>query len=275
MARQQYQERSFSGTQTHPEHETKLDESSVIPLYHQLAEELRNNIESGEWPPNFLIPSESELCRMYGVSRGTVREAVAQIVHEGLLYRKQGKGTYVSEMKNSQQLNQFYSVAQNLEGKGLKPFSRIMEMVKISPPSGVRKFLRLNKGEKVYKIVGVKIADGKPVTMETSYIVEKLLPDLERRRTAEMENIPLYDIIRENYKLKIGGVEETFEPVFIDEYEADELNSRPGSVGLLVRRITYADNGVPFEYRTILLPREHCKYQVKLICTMGLLDINL
>jgi len=177
-----------------------LDEKSPIPLYHQLTKELRENMENGDWLPHSLIPSETELCEKYGVSRGTVRQALSQLVQEGLLYRKQGRETFVAEPKITQQLNKFYSFAQDMREKGLKPSSKVLQNEEILPDSYIKNVLGLKEKEMVYKIMRLRLADEEPLILEASYLVEELFPDLDRE---DVEKVPLYDIIIKKYRIRI------------------------------------------------------------------------
>ena len=255
--------------------EIPLDENSFIPLYHQLTEKLRENIENEEWIPNSLVPSETQLCEKYKVSRGTVRQALSQLVREGLLYRKQGKGTFVAEPKVTQQLNLFHSIAQCVEGKGLKPFSQILQKDKILPNPHIKKILKLKEGEMVFKIEALKMVDKEPLTLETTYLVEKFLRDLNKLDKKEMTKVPFYNVIIEKYKVKITGVKETFEPVLVDEFEAEKLHIPPGSLALMIKRITYTADGVPFEFRRIVARSDKCKYLVRFAYGAGTLDLQL
>jgi len=238
-----------------------LDEKSFVPLYYQLTEELRKNIENGEWPPNSLIPSETELCEKYKVSRGTVRQALSQLVQEGLLYRKQGKGTFVAEPKITQQLNRFYSFAQDMREKGLRPSSLLLQKEKILPDSYIKNILGLKEEEMVYKIMRLRLADEEPLILETSYLVEELFPDLDKE---DVEKVSLYDIILKKYRIKITRAKETFEPILIDEFEAKKLKIPVGSPALLVKRVTYTA-GIPFEFRKSVVRGDKCSYSVELI----------
>ncbi len=256
--------------------EISLDENSFIPLYHQLTEKLKESIENEEWIPNSLIPSEAQLCEKYKVSRGTVRQALSQLVREGLLYRKQGKGTFVAEPKVIQQLNVFHSVAQDIKGKGLKPFSQILQKDKILPNSHIKKILNLKEGEMVFKIEALKVVDNEePLTLETTYLVEKFLRDLNKLDKEEMTKVPFYNVIIEKYKVKITGVKETFEPVLVNEFEAKRLHIIPGSLALMIKRITYTADGVPFEFRRIIARSDKCKYLVRFVYGAGTLDLQL
>jgi len=112
-----------------------LDEKSPVPLYHQLSQILREKIEQEEWKEGEQIPTELELCEEFGLSRGTVAQALRELEDEGLVYRKQGRGTFVAEKKLSLDLSHFYSFARDMEARGQRFYSKILRMEKKYPKS--------------------------------------------------------------------------------------------------------------------------------------------
>jgi len=238
-----------------------LDENLPIPLYHQLAEELRKKIENGEWPLHTLIPSETELCKKYGVSRGTVRQAILELTRDGLVYRKPGQGTFVAKLGVIQPVSRFYSFSHDMEEKGLKPSLWVIQKKKICPNGVIRKAMELNTGEKVYKIVRVRLASEEPVLLDTSYLVEEMFPELEKE---DLVNIPLYDLIMRKYRVKISRVRETFEPILMNKVDARKLDAPVGSLALLVKRRAYTGNRI-FEFRRSIIRGDKCNYSVELI----------
>lgn len=177
------------------------------------------------------------------------------------MYRKDGKGTFVAEPKITQQLNKFYSFAQDMREKGLKPSSQVLQKEKILPDSYIKNVLGLKENEMVYKIMRLRLANEDSLIMETSYLVEELFPDLGRE---DVEEVPLYDIIIKKYRIKITRAKETFEPVLVGEFEAEKLKISIGSPALLVKRVTYTA-GIPFEFRKSILRGDKCSYSVELI----------
>src|SRR3989442_12326795 len=95
--------------------------NSPLPRYYQLKEILRERTRSGEWKPGDLIPSERELSEQYGISRMTARQAITDLVNEGVFYREQGKGTFVSQRKITQQLLQLTGFTQVIRAPGKRP----------------------------------------------------------------------------------------------------------------------------------------------------------
>jgi len=238
-----------------------LDDSSPIPLYHQLAEELRKKIESGEWPLHTLIPSETQLCKKYGVSRGTVRQALIELMRDGLIYRKQGQGTFVAKLRVIQPVSRFYSFAQDMMEKGLEPSLKLIQSEIIYPNAAIRKALELIEEKKVYKIVRARLANGEPVLLDISYLIEELFPGLEKE---DLATTPLYDLIIRKYKVRISRARETFEPILVDKFEAKQLNISVGSLALLVKRTVYTEDR-PFELRRTVVRGDKCTYSIELI----------
>src|SRR5260370_34090421 len=99
---------------------------SPLPRYYQLKEIMREKINSGEWKPGALIPSDGELGEQYGISRMTARQAITELVNEGLFYREQGKGTFVSRHKITQQLIRLTGFSEDIKARGQRPGSKVL-----------------------------------------------------------------------------------------------------------------------------------------------------
>ena len=99
--------------------------NSKLPLYHQLAEKITEEIKNNNLKEDEKIPSEREYCEKYKVSRSTVREAVKHLEQTGYLYRIQGKGTFVSPKMMKQNLLEFYSFTEEMKEIGKTPSSII------------------------------------------------------------------------------------------------------------------------------------------------------
>src|SRR5436309_10426913 len=98
-----------------------LERSNPLPLYYQLKEVLKEQIHAGHLAPHTSIPSEPELVNSYHVSRATVRQALAELVHEGLLYRQHGKGTFVCEPRVQQTVSELSSFTEETQRRGKRP----------------------------------------------------------------------------------------------------------------------------------------------------------
>jgi len=234
-----------------------LNRASPVPLYHQLMEKIREKIESGKWPPNFPVPSERQLCRIYQVSRGTVKQALSHLMYEGLIYQKAGKGTFVAKPKLV--LSKFDAFAKYIQQRGLKPSFELIMNIKIVPDDPVKTILRLGKNEKVYKIVRLLLGNGEPFVLATDYCPERLVPNLERENLGE---ISMWDILVNNYHIPIVEAEEIIEPHLADTFEAEKLKVSRNFPTLLIKRTVYTTNA-PFYVEKSVVRGDRCSYKVK------------
>ena len=148
-----------------------MDHNSVVPLYAQLVEQLRRDIAGGVFAQNGRIPTEAELSTNYGVSRITVRRAIDELVAQGLVEKKQGKGTFVCAPKFSRRLdNGPLSFSEMCEANGLQPGAVLIEKGIVVPKSNsIREMLKLKEGESAVYISRLRTGNGKPLAFEESY----------------------------------------------------------------------------------------------------------
>lgn len=121
---------------------------SPLPRYYQLKEIMREKIRSGEWKPGDLIPSERELGEQYGISRMTARQAITELVNEGLFYREQGKGTFVSRRKITQQLIHLTGFTEDMKARGQQPGTRVLSAEMRPAEEAVAERLRIKPGSR-------------------------------------------------------------------------------------------------------------------------------
>lgn len=238
-----------------------LDKSSPIPLYFQLAEEMKSKIKNGNWQINKLIPSEAELCKKYEISRGTVRQAVSELIKDGLAYRKQGYGTFVAKAGAVWPVSSFYCFGKETEKNNIKPTREIIKKSIIFPEEFVRKAMNLTEETKIYKIVCLVSINHTPVALETSCLLRELFPKLDQRNLAA---IALYENLIKKYNLKITRVREAFEPVLSNKLDSEKLKIPLNSLSLLVKRTAWTGN-IIFEYRTTIIKGDKCHYLIELI----------
>ena len=120
-----------------------LERSNPLPLYYQLKEVLRQQIKAGHLAPHTAIPSEPELVSRYHVSRATVRQALTELVNEGLLYRQHGKGTFVCEPRAQQTLSELTSLTTELQRRGKRPGGLLLLSELARGSESMRQQLRL------------------------------------------------------------------------------------------------------------------------------------
>src|SRR6059058_1119123 len=124
--------------------------NSPLPLYFQLKEIMRERIRSDEWKPGDLIPSERELSEKYGISRMTARQAITELVNEGLFYREQGKGTFVSHLKISQQLIRLTGFTEDIRARGQRPDTKVLSATMCPADESTAERLRIKTGQLIF-----------------------------------------------------------------------------------------------------------------------------
>ena len=159
----------------------KLSQESDIPLYSQLVGIVKRNISAGTLAAGDLLPSETELCKTFDISRSTVRQAIGTLETEGLVVRKQGRGTFVAEPKMRRRTETVYSFTSEISAMGLVPSSTLMEFDVIDPPPDIMKMLELGSSDaKVYRFTRIRKVNGEPLILETSYYPHFIYPKLTR-----------------------------------------------------------------------------------------------
>ncbi|MEW9122594.1 MAG: GntR family transcriptional regulator [Thermotaleaceae bacterium] len=239
----------------------KVNKNSFVPLYYQLKDSITELIENEELKPREPIPSERELCEYHGVSRMTVNKAISGLVSEGLLYREQGKGTFVAFPKERHSLSALRSFTEDMKRQGLIVETKMISFQRKPVTKKIEKVLQLKKSEEVFEIRRLRIVSGEPYALETAYIPTYLCEDLS---TEKLESGSLYSTLQEEYKIEIDYAYQTIEPVIIDEYERMLLKVEKGSLGLLFSRKTYSKDHTPIELTKAIYRSDKYKYEVML-----------
>lgn len=235
-----------------------LDKNSSTPLYIQLDDILRLHISNGDWKPQQLIPSENQLCKMYGISRMTVRSVITSLVNEGLLYRVQGKGTFVSAPKISAKSPAYVGIREQLEKQGFLIDTKLIELQVMPAGKNVGQILNIEASLEVYHIRRVRYADGKPVSIHESYIPRQFCESLCEN---DIEQEQLCHVLDEKYHLTAKKVHETLESVSASASEAKLLNISRGHPLLLLKEINYTATGQTFEYTKIVFRGDMIKIE--------------
>jgi GntR family transcriptional regulator len=222
-----------------------IDKQSPIPLYYQIMNQLREKIVGGEYAVNSVLPPERELVETYQVSRMTIRQALSELVNEGILVRRKGIGTFVAPPKLEQALSSLTSFTEDMAQRGMKAGSRVISFKEIVPDPVIRKTLELSTEEKAFECVRLRMADEEPMALETTTLIASLCPGLQRE---DLENQSLYKVLTERWGIQLEYAMQSLEPILAPLYEAKLLHVAPGSPLLLMHRTTYDQHGRAFEH---------------------------
>lgn len=238
---------------------TMLDRDSAIPLYAQLSEILRQKIVSNEWKPSQKIPSENELNQIYGVSRMTARQVIAQLANEGLVFRVQGKGTFVAPQKiKTRSPVGYQGIRKQLEQQGYQTETRLLSREVVPASASAAAAFGITPGASIYVIKRLRLANGEPISLHTSEVPQPLAPGLEN---SDMINVQLCVVLAEEYGLQMGEVEETLEITAATSSEARALEVARASALLLLTQSISSGAGTVFERSKIVFRGDKIRLQ--------------
>lgn len=235
----------------------RLKRNDPLPLYVQLKQALREEILAQRLRPQRPFPSERVLCARFRVSRMTVRQALVDLTREGLIYRRVGKGTFVSAPKIDQQLKTLTGFSQEMQLRGSRPSSRVLE-AKILPASEpVAEALHLSPGAEVVLLSRLRFADGIPLAVETVHLPHHLCPNLLRH---DFSVESLYDVLEREYGYRLTRAEQTLEAALAGPHEIGLLGLVPPAAILIMKRTTFTEQDILIEYASSICRGDRFKF---------------
>jgi GntR family transcriptional regulator len=231
------------------------DNTDGRPLYVRVRERLIERIRSGEWKPGQLIANEFEIAAEFGVSQGTARKAIGDLASEGLVVRRQGRGTFVVEHTPAHVLFRFFNLF-DATGAAVIPDSRDTKASLGLASSEEREVLALDGQARVVRITRIRTRDDAPFITETIALPEALFPGLAAQ--PEMPNT-LYDLFQKAYGVLVTRTDDRLCAVAADAETATALAIAPGTPLLRIGRLAFGLDDKPVEWRVSLchLPGAH------------------
>lgn len=221
-----------------------LGSQYVTPLYYQVKQAILQKISSGELKAGDMLPSETQLMQQYNVSRITVRRAVKELTHQGVVYSRQGKGSIVAEAQ-IREMSGFRSFSEDIQARGMKPSSKVIECALVTPGENILKQLRLSEGEKVYRLRRVRMADDEAVAYEDVHTPARLFPNLDQ---FDFSYQSLFSVFRDHYKMYPVWADAEIEARAATPEFAQYLDINVGDPILISMRWSYLDSFVAVEY---------------------------
>lgn len=237
-----------------------ISSDNRLPLYHQLYDIIVSKIEAGFYNENDKLPSERELCENYDISRATVRRAMVELEKNKYIYKRQGKGVFVSSNAFKQDLLSFYSFTEEMKKIDKNPSSKVIDFQVTKPTKKIAKKLNLATAAEVYKFTRLRLADQKPMMLETTYLPADKFEGLTKEMLAEEA---MYDIFTKKYNVSFKKAEETFQATSINSKEEKYLGVKKDSPAILLKRLTYENNHI-IEYTVSVARGDKFKFHVVL-----------
>ncbi len=222
-----------------------LDRLSPTPIFQQIKSILEGAIASGELAAHQRIPSERELSAALGVSRMTLRQALLELMSDGILYSRSGKGTYVAERKIEQPLQRLSSFTQDIASRGMRPASQVLAQELLSAPLELAGALQIPPGSEIVRIRRLRLADEQPLALETSHLPHSLCPGV---LNCDLTRTSLYEVLRTEYGVVLGSAKQTIEASQPVAEERLLLRLPEGVPVLRIHRLTSTVDGRLVEF---------------------------
>jgi GntR family transcriptional regulator len=233
-----------------------LNRMGPKPLYIQLEEILRAQINDGDLEYHQAIPSENELSRIYELSRMTVRAVITHLVTEGLLYRVPGKGTFVAEPKIMTGPLSQKGIREQLEAMGYETGTTVLEKKIEKADTSTATELGIPSGTPVYRLERLRYANAEPLGLDLSYIPVALCNNLLEK---DLERQALCDILETHYDIVATHGIETLESCQATAREIKHLRVSKGAPLLLLKYTMFSKTGIAYEHSKIVFRGDRIK----------------
>ncbi len=220
-------------------------QDSKQPFYLQLYELLYRNIASGHWRPGDMLPSETELIERYQISRITVRQALAMLVKDGLIYRRRGLGTFVAVPKIEQGLNRIVSFSEDMQWRGFQAGTVVLSSALVAASKDIAKRLEIEAGERIARLERLRLADGEPMSLEISHLIDRLCPGVLEK---DFARTPLRDTLARDYDLVLSNAKQQIRAIVAWGELAEKLSVSSGAPLFYIERTSYSQYNNPAEY---------------------------
>ncbi|AML53293.1 GntR family transcriptional regulator [Falsihalocynthiibacter arcticus] len=215
------------------------------PRYQQLHRHIANAISSGKLLQGSRLPAERDMAELAGISRVTVRKAVAKLVADGLIEPRHGAGSFVrnTTQKLKQSLSTLVSFTENMSARGVVPTSEVLSAGLFAPSPQEMIALGLSANDQVARVQRLRFAGNVPMALETSSLPQDILPYPERVK------VSLYSILRQTRQAPTRAIQRVT-AVNISGQEASHLKLPDGTAVLKIDRTGYLATRRPIEYTT-------------------------
>jgi GntR family transcriptional regulator len=224
----------------------KIIRGPGVTVHGQIEDWLADAIASGQLSPGDRLPTEQFLAEWLGVSRMTLRHALAELAKRGLVTRNVGRtgGTFVARPKLVQDLTVLVGFSEQLRRHGLVAGARVLAAAEIPASPAASAALEIEVGEAVYEVRRLRLADGQPILIEHSLFPARHCPGLLESRL----DGSLYELLAQKYGQRPHRAQESLEPVTAGVREAEALGVAEGAPLMLVERTAYSRSGTPLEF---------------------------
>ncbi len=236
----------------------RIAPNNPLPIYHQIQENILDLIQSDVLRAGDALPSERELSEAYGVSRMTVRQAIAELTSRGVLRRSHGVGTFVTEMKEMFSLAPAaIGFSDRIRSAGMTPTSRVIALEIVPATASVARHLELEPNAPVIFLRRLRLVNDEPLMVEKSYLSHEKYPELLDH---DFSHESLYGVLAQSYATTVVETEQTLEPTILTPQEAEYFGQTGRLPAMLVHIKAYTKSHQPMEFCKSIIRGDRCRY---------------
>lgn len=247
-----------------------LGDMTMDLSYQQLAEIIRDKINSNEYVFGLALPSERELAKSFDVSRSLVRSAIEQLCAEGILKKYHGKGTYIMLKDIDNSSKHFKGMSELLKKAGYDPSSKILNTMTRKAGYKFSKIFDVSEDTEIFQVLRLRLGNEQPISIENTYILHDSIPDIEN---IDFQIYSLYDLFRTN-NIKIQDISHAFSTTKVHNTDARFLNLENDTSVIYIDITSSLINKQVVEYTEVLVRPEFSKYYTDGIFKNGIYQVN-
>jgi GntR family transcriptional regulator len=237
---------------------TVRNESSQ-PMYVQIKEVLKQRILEGDYAIQEQLPSESEMMKVFGVSRITVRQAVRDLHTEDLVFSVQGKGTFVSRPKAVQDIQHLQGFGEAMGPQGYDTSTRVVGIQEVRAPQEVAEALKISQNSLVIELTRIRSLNQKPISVDNSFFPLAIGQSLQSRDLTQ----DIFPLLETEFGVSLGYADLKIEAVLADAKTAKHLNVDQDSAVLRIHRLVFSKDGEPIDFEYLSYRGDAFQYQLR------------
>ncbi|MGD8526740.1 MAG: GntR family transcriptional regulator [Thioalkalispiraceae bacterium] len=232
---------------------------SAQPLYAQIKDIIKQRILDGEYAVHERLPSESEMMKVFGVSRITVRQALRDLHSEGLVFSVQGKGTFVSRPKAVQDIQNLKGFGEAMNPQGYETSTRVVGVQEVRASGDVADALNLNRNSNVIELTRIRYLNREPISLDNSFLPVEIGKELLGRDLTQ----DVFPMLENDIGIPLGHADLKIEAITAGETLAQHLNVENGSAILRIQRLVFSEEGKPIDFEYLSYRGDAFQYQVR------------
>ncbi|CAB3654590.1 GntR family transcriptional regulator [Paraburkholderia rhynchosiae] len=240
--------------------DTAMVSATPLPLYAQIKDVLREGILDGTYAPHSQMPSEHELCRMFDVSRITVRQALGDLHKEGLLFKLHGKGTFVAKPKAFQNVTSLQGFAEAMSSMGYEIVNQLRSFRTVEAGRHVAARLNIAEGAPVTEIHRIRLLNREPVSLELTWVPQAIG---KRLASADLTTRDIFLILENDCGVPLGHADVSIDAILADQDIVDALRVEEGSPVLRIERLTHDASGQPVDFEYLYFRGDAFQYRLR------------